>query len=81
MIAHGGLSILRRHAEKCLPLPTSIESMFFTLVDVYTISGLLNSMVDLQDMSQNPPSQELVAKDLHGTEWHFLVILQFEHSV
>ncbi|KAJ8475909.1 hypothetical protein OPV22_019636 [Ensete ventricosum] len=23
------------------------------------------------DMSQNPPSQELVAKDLHGNKWHF----------
>ncbi|CAM0904537.1 unnamed protein product [Alopecurus aequalis] len=41
---HGGFSVLRRHAEECLP-PL--------------------------DMSQNPPCQELVAKDLHGTEWHF----------
>ncbi|TVT98230.1 hypothetical protein EJB05_56449 [Eragrostis curvula] len=41
---HGGFSVLRRHAEDCLPL---------------------------LDMSQNPPCQELVAKDLHGTEWHF----------
>ncbi|KAK1683295.1 hypothetical protein QYE76_044143 [Lolium multiflorum] len=41
---HGGFSVLRRHAEECLPL---------------------------LDMSQNPPCQELVAKDLHGTEWHF----------
>jgi hypothetical protein len=28
-------------------------------------------IVASQDMSQNPPCQELVAKDLHGTEWHF----------
>jgi len=41
---HGGFSVLRRHAEECLPQ---------------------------LDMSQNPPCQELVAKDLHGTEWHF----------
>ncbi|KAJ3675502.1 hypothetical protein LUZ60_004544 [Juncus effusus] len=41
---HGGFSVLRRHAEECLP-PL--------------------------DMSQNPPWQELVAKDLHGQEWHF----------
>ncbi|XP_064968008.1 auxin response factor 7 isoform X2 [Musa acuminata AAA Group] len=41
---HGGFSVLRRHADECLP-PL--------------------------DMSQNPPSQELVAKDLHGNEWHF----------
>ena len=25
----------------------------------------------LQDMSLQPPAQELVAKDLHGFEWHF----------
>lgn len=25
----------------------------------------------LQDMSQEPPAQELVAKDLHGSEWRF----------
>lgn len=41
---HGGFSVLRRHAEECLPQ---------------------------LDMSQNPPWQELVAKDLHGNEWHF----------
>ncbi|KAL6851944.1 hypothetical protein ACP4OV_020129 [Aristida adscensionis] len=41
---HGGFSVLRRHADECLP-PL--------------------------DMSQHPPNQELVAKDLHGVEWHF----------
>uniref|UniRef100_A0A0D6QTJ1 Auxin response factor n=1 Tax=Araucaria cunninghamii TaxID=56994 RepID=A0A0D6QTJ1_ARACU len=41
---HGGFSVLRRHADECLP-PL--------------------------DMSQQPPSQELVAKDLHGVEWRF----------
>ncbi|CAN6356038.1 unnamed protein product [Urochloa humidicola] len=41
---HGGFSVLRRHADECLP-PL--------------------------DMSQHPPNQELVAKDLHGTEWRF----------
>lgn len=25
----------------------------------------------LQDMSKQPPTQELVAKDLHGNEWRF----------
>ena len=29
-------------------------------------------------MSQNPPCQELVAKDLHGTEWHFRHIFRGE---
>ncbi|XP_031387573.1 auxin response factor 2B-like isoform X2 [Punica granatum] len=41
---HGGFSVLRRHADECLP-PL--------------------------DMSKQPPTQELVAKDLHGTEWRF----------
>ncbi|KAH9331691.1 hypothetical protein KI387_003799 [Taxus chinensis] len=41
---HGGFSVLRRHADECLP-PL--------------------------DMSQQPPTQELVAKDLHGMEWRF----------
>ncbi|XP_006855394.2 auxin response factor 2 isoform X2 [Amborella trichopoda] len=41
---HGGFSVLRRHAEECLPR---------------------------LDMSQQPPTQDLVAKDLHGVEWRF----------
>ncbi|THU53746.1 hypothetical protein C4D60_Mb10t17690 [Musa balbisiana] len=41
---HGGFSVLRRHADECLP-PL--------------------------DMSRQPPSQELVAKDLHRVEWRF----------
>ncbi|CAN6444763.1 unnamed protein product [Victoria cruziana] len=41
---HGGFSVLRRHANDCLP-PL--------------------------DMSQPTPTQELVAKDLHGYEWRF----------
>ncbi|GER57591.1 auxin response factor [Striga asiatica] len=41
---HGGFSVLRKHANECLP-PL--------------------------DMSQPTPTQELIAKDLHGTDWHF----------
>ncbi|PIA26096.1 hypothetical protein AQUCO_10000036v1 [Aquilegia coerulea] len=41
---HGGFSVLRRHADECLP-PL--------------------------DMCRQPPTQELVAKDLHGIEWKF----------
>nr|QGJ03859.1 ARF2.1 [Eucommia ulmoides] len=41
---HGGFSVLRRHADECLP-PL--------------------------DMSRQPPTQELVAKDLHNNEWRF----------
>lgn len=41
---HGGFSVLRKHANECLP-PL--------------------------DMTQSTPTQELVAKDLHGYEWRF----------
>ncbi|KAG8375132.1 hypothetical protein BUALT_Bualt10G0068600 [Buddleja alternifolia] len=41
---HGGFSVLRKHANECLP-PL--------------------------DMTLQTPTQELIAKDLHGTEWHF----------
>ncbi|OVA17378.1 AUX/IAA protein [Macleaya cordata] len=41
---HGGFSVLRRHADECLP-PL--------------------------DMGRQPPTQELIAKDLHGIEWRF----------
>ncbi|CAI9759343.1 unnamed protein product [Fraxinus pennsylvanica] len=41
---HGGFSVLRKHANECLP-PL--------------------------DMTQQTPTQELVAKDLHGIKWHF----------
>ncbi|KAK9676422.1 hypothetical protein RND81_11G076000 [Saponaria officinalis] len=41
---HGGFSVLRRHADDCLPR---------------------------LDMTQQPPWQELVATDLHNSEWHF----------
>ncbi|KAL3499203.1 hypothetical protein ACH5RR_038296 [Cinchona calisaya] len=41
---HGGFSVLRKHANECLP-PL--------------------------DMAQQVPTQELVAKDLHGVEWTF----------
>lgn len=41
---HGGFSVLRRHADECLPA---------------------------LDMSRQPPTQELVAKDLHANEWRF----------
>nr|CAB3471602.1 unnamed protein product [Digitaria exilis] len=41
---HGGFSVLRRHANECLP-PL--------------------------DMSMPTPTQELITKDLHGSEWRF----------
>ncbi|GJX25757.1 auxin response factor 1, partial [Tanacetum coccineum] len=51
---HGGFSVLRRHADDCLP-PLNATN--------YDFRG--------QDMTQQPPWQELIASDLHGNEWHF----------
>ena len=33
-----------------------------------------------QDMSRQPPTQELVAKDLHGVEWRFRHIFRGDRS-
>lgn len=41
---HGGFSVLRKHANECLPA---------------------------LDMTQSIPTQDLAARDLHGTEWKF----------
>ncbi|MED6194453.1 Arf11p [Stylosanthes scabra] len=41
---HGGFSVLRKHANECLPQ---------------------------LDMTMENPTQELVAKDIHGVEWKF----------
>ncbi|CDP16576.1 unnamed protein product [Coffea canephora] len=47
-----GFSVLRRHANECLP-------------------PLASAFTRLEDMSRQPLTQELVAKDLHGNEWWF----------
>lgn len=36
----------------------------------FLVDSFLNSYV-YQDMTQSTPTQELVAKDLHGYEWRF----------
>ncbi|KAF7834043.1 Auxin response factor 2 [Senna tora] len=66
---HGGFSVLRRHADECLPplvwflpLPPYCASFHFHWAEM---RGVL-LVVCCQDMSKQPPTQELVAKDLHG---------------
>lgn len=34
-----------------------------------------------QDMSKQPPTQELVAKDLHGNEWRFRHIFRGDYLI
>lgn len=77
---HGGFSVLRKHATECLPqLVNSVclrscSLIFINHLCVY-VNFLLTCMFEtlnlLQDMTQSTPTQELVAKDLHGYEWRF----------
>lgn len=52
------------------------QSLFSIWDHLYYLNDLakpqfINTWSMLQDMSKEPPAQELVAKDLHGHEWHF----------
>lgn len=52
----------------------SFISSCLLYLTLHCICFLLHAVIFFlfdQDMSQNPPWQELVAKDLHGNEWHF----------
>ena len=72
---HGGFSVLKRHADECLPRLVSWSNFAapYSLHSVYAFLFLclLSLLVPWQDMSKQPPTQELVAKDLHGNEWRF----------
>jgi len=77
---HGGFSVLRRHADECLPpLVRTLEPLTHVLVVGLMIVIPLMLLLD-QDMSQHPPNQELVAKDLHGVEWRFRHIFRGDAS-
>ncbi|KAK8664700.1 hypothetical protein V6N13_084478 [Hibiscus sabdariffa] len=54
---HGGFSVPRRAAEDCFPPLASLLHFFRFYI--------------FMDYNQQRPSQELVAKDLHGMEWRF----------
>lgn len=79
---HGGFSVLRRHATECLP---PLVSGFFSFVSVHLAFLLQNDLINRgnpllpQDLSQQIPTQELVAKDLHNFEWRFKHIFRGKH--
>lgn len=88
---HGGFSVLRRHADECLPPLVSflpLNLLFYitnsTSVRIFLLFFILIAPplfpLSFQDMSQHPPWQELVATDLHGTEWHFRHIFRGQLS-
>ncbi|KAL5230783.1 hypothetical protein ABZP36_029559 [Zizania latifolia] len=75
---HGGFSVPRRAAEDCFPplvgaLERKKKAPFFkcSILSFGVFSQTNLSVWIAQDYSQQRPSQELVAKDLHGTEWRF----------
>lgn len=68
---HGGFSVPRRAAEKVFPplVHTHILLYHFVGSDGWLLPSF--SGMILQDFSQQPPAQELIAKDLHDIEWKF----------
>jgi auxin response factor len=70
---HGGFSVPRRAAEDCFPPLVRLESFHLLGARLVLSTVILNLICSwgVQDYSQQRPSQELVAKDLHGTEWRF----------
>lgn len=68
---HGGFSVLRRHADECLPPLVRTVYLLSVVSFCWDIGSHDDSLFLWQDMSRQPPTQELVAKDLHGNEWRF----------
>ncbi|CAH2078119.1 unnamed protein product [Thlaspi arvense] len=78
---HGGFSVLRKHATECLPplvLPHPVKNfclvsyqMAFTFDLDFSLQDEFHFAVILQDMTQQTPTQELVAEDVHGYQWKF----------
>ena len=73
---------MRRHADECLPPLVRVLDFFFPnlhdliffLYGEFPSGGKYMLIICLcinQDMGKNPPTQELVAKDLHGVDWRF----------
>ena len=66
---HGGFSVPRRAAEKLFPplvslsFPSGDKPLFLLL--------LILCMITLQDYTAQPPTQELVVRDLHENTWTF----------
>lgn len=78
---HGGFSVPRRAAEKVFPplvnLCQKVMLQNFNLSTKF-INFLSLHICDMQDFSQQPPAQELIARDLHGNEWKFRHIFRGE---
>jgi hypothetical protein len=84
---HGGFSVLRRHANECLPpLVRATCFRYYLLLHIYIYYMVPRARPVLkfavhQDMSMPTPTQELVTKDLHGAEWRFKHIYRGMHNI
>lgn len=90
---HGGFSVPRRAAEKLFPqLVGCLFSIFFLFlgqirqctfyVKMFPCSiFILLSPYHSQDFSMQPPTQELVVRDLHDNTWTFRHIYRGEDSI
>ena len=69
---HGGFSVLRRHADECLPaLVGCLRLKPFSLFCFCFVTYADMFIWLWQDMSKQPPTQDLEAQDLHGNRWTF----------
>jgi len=67
---HGGFSVPRRAAEKVFP--PLVGFIFYLCVWLWlVIDAFILYLCAIQDFSQQPPAQELIARDLHDVEWKF----------
>lgn len=77
---HGGFSVPRRAAEKLFPPLVGLNSVKWIILQPvvdYTYSCLHIALL-FQDYTMQPPSQELVVRDLHDNTWTFRHIYRGE---
>lgn len=77
---HGGFSVPRRAAEKLFPPLVGLNSVKWIILQPvvdYTYSCLLIALL-FQDYTMQPPTQELVVRDLHDNTWTFRHIYRGE---
>ncbi|WRX20941.1 Auxin response factor domain - like 1 [Theobroma cacao] len=70
---HGGFSVFNRHADACFPplVRVDLPGMCNFVLCLRNLDVNYFELLVSQDMSRQPPKQELVARDLHGNEWRF----------
>jgi hypothetical protein len=65
------MAILLIYFQLLIELMNFKFCMEIILYIFFVATSMIFHFSDIQDMSQNPPSQELVAQDLHKNNWSF----------